>query len=686
MAKCKLCKKKIPDGSEYCKDCLDKEKSKSNESYLDSLLNSVKNKAPNTGSIYKKRGKVGAYDSEVAGDKTAEQNFIEDIFAYDSNDLKNFDQLNFEDDLAGFDDEIIIEDEDLFGEALSKTFLDKDKEQNQAIEDMEENDQVETAEFPEEKDDSKEAASSEAASVSIDSIGGSDNALEYADQLNEDSNQNVMMEQPMDLSRKPFLDENDLDVSDSKDDFIDNKEEKEIEIEKNDEQGNEENVEESSALFEDEDYDTDLNNLLDKLDLMQEGNQNVQDNMEVSDQADTEIKSENINPSEEMDDNKSTENKDDGEEDDILSLLNQISADDPVADDVKAINDLMQGNAVSGNPSNMPSDVGEVFADALKAVSSLNDPNINEAELLSKIPGKNAKAKKEKKKKRKGKKSSENGTGEESGNKKPRKGLLKLLFGNVEDRKNKKKNSALQDLDESESTSEAPKKGFGKKNKKEKKGEEDSNKPGKKGKKKTEKKPSADKKSKKKEKKNTKEIIQVIDEIDEDETRINRLGASIVFIFFGLLAILLIVGTNTVSYTLSIQHATSYFDKKKYTQAYYEVYGMEIKDEDIEIYEKIKTVMFVNKQLNSYNNYTALNEYPQALDSLLKGLKRYDKYIELATMLGIQTDMDYVREQILAELKREFKLSEKEALKMTKIANMKDYSMKVYDIAAENKK
>ena len=101
------------------------------------------------------------------------------------------------------------------------------------------------------------------------------------------------------------------------------------------------------------------------------------------------------------------------------------------------------------------------------------------------------------------------------------------------------------------------------------------------------------------------------------------------------------------SYSLSIKNATDYLGRHKYTQAYNEVYGIDLKDEDIELYDKIMTIMFVNKQLNSYNCYYHMRKYPEALDSLLKGLQRYDKYAELATMLGIKTDLDYVRDRFL---------------------------------------
>ena len=138
------------------------------------------------------------------------------------------------------------------------------------------------------------------------------------------------------------------------------------------------------------------------------------------------------------------------------------------------------------------------------------------------------------------------------------------------------------------------------------------------------------------------------------------------------------------SYSLSIKNATDYFGRHKYTQAYNEVYGIDLKDEDIELYDKIMTVMFVNKQLNSYNCYYHMRKYPEALDSLLKGLQRYDKYAELATMLGIKTDLDYVRDQILAELYNVFGLTEEEALRIIDSENRMQYSIAVYDVVLEN--
>lgn len=613
MAKCKLCKTNIPDGTEYCKDCLDKENEKANESYLDSLLNSVKNTTPATDKIYKKKADSNLKTEDVTQEispKAESDDDNDDMFKFDFDDIEDFDQFNFDDDLEQLSNDDIISNQDLFGEDIAEN-------------------KAETV-------------------------------------------YNALKTDPTEQSDKVTV----------------------VDIPKEEEKSNNIISDEMSDFPEEEGLDSDLNELLNQLN---SNSFNVDDTIaeEKFPESNIKIQADNAKAISENDiaqlPNEDAFEEEIENEDDFLSLLNQISSDDPVVDDVKAISDLMKGGPVNlSKGSGMPSDVGEVFSDALKAVSGLNDPNLNEDELLKKIPDKKGKKAKKDKKKKASKKKTVDETGDQ-----PKKSLLQRLFGNVKDETTAKKSAAGKKAVALEGTDvgEAPKKAKPKKGKKGKGAdEEESSDTNKKGKARAADAEDAedvkDKKKAKKEKKQKKQksdsIIQVIDEIDEDVGRINRLGATIVFVFFALLALLIIVGTNAVSYTLSIQHATSYFDKQKYTNAYYEVYGMKIEDNDKELYSKIMTVMFVNKQLNSYNNYCALKEYPQALDSLLKGLKRYDKYIELASLMGIKTDMDYVRKQILAELKDEFNLSEKDALKINNIEDMKEYSLKIYDVALEN--
>ena len=195
----------------------------------------------------------------------------------------------------------------------------------------------------------------------------------------------------------------------------------------------------------------------------------------------------------------------------------------------------------------------------------------------------------------------------------------------------------------------------------------------------------AEKKAAEKEKaRKKKETALAIAEYEMEHGKINKAGATILFVIFAILTIVIIIGTNIYSYNLSFENAQKDFDVRKYNEAYYEVYGYdpytEIKEDDILLYDRIMTVMFVNTQLNSYEYYMKSNNREKALDSLLKGLQRYDKFFQLAQNLNITDDLDYVKEKILVKLSTEFNLSEEDAYKMMSIEETVDYSEYLYGL------
>ena len=92
------------------------------------------------------------------------------------------------------------------------------------------------------------------------------------------------------------------------------------------------------------------------------------------------------------------------------------------------------------------------------------------------------------------------------------------------------------------------------------------------------------------------------------------------------------------------------------------------------------TVMYVNTQLNSYEYYMTSNNREKAMDSLLKGLQKYDKYFMLAQKLEITDDLDYVKDKILDKLENEFGLTESQAYAMMAIEEPVDYSEYLYGL------
>ena len=143
--------------------------------------------------------------------------------------------------------------------------------------------------------------------------------------------------------------------------------------------------------------------------------------------------------------------------------------------------------------------------------------------------------------------------------------------------------------------------------------------------------------------------------------QLNKAGVSIIVLATVLFLVVEIVGTNLFSYASTKKKAINYFEMGKYTEAYKEAIGTDMREKDEEAYNKIKVVMKVQQTLNAYQNYDRINYYPEALDSLLRGIKRYDSNIEQATELEVEKDMMSCRRQILTLLQEEFNLSESEA-------------------------
>ncbi|MDF2868429.1 MAG: hypothetical protein K0R05_4 [Anaerocolumna sp.] len=171
----------------------------------------------------------------------------------------------------------------------------------------------------------------------------------------------------------------------------------------------------------------------------------------------------------------------------------------------------------------------------------------------------------------------------------------------------------------------------------------------------------------------------------EDNIKLNPLGIVFIMTFFILIAGVVIIGTNTYSYNLGIKNASTSYSRGRYMEAYNSIFGLNVKEKDAETYDKIITTMYVYKQLNSYYNYTELQKKPEALDSLLKGLNRYDTHIEHATELGIEKNLGSIKKQLLKELKENYGMTEKQAKSINAISDHTKYSLEVINIASDKK-
>ena len=164
--------------------------------------------------------------------------------------------------------------------------------------------------------------------------------------------------------------------------------------------------------------------------------------------------------------------------------------------------------------------------------------------------------------------------------------------------------------------------------------------------------------------------------------KLNKVVVSIVAVFGVIILAGIIIGTNSFGSGLDKKKATNYFEMHRYSQAYESAVGTNMKEKNPEQYKKIVTVMKVQHALDSYQNYENVKKYPEALDALLMGLKKYDANKKTAYDLEIENDLASVYDKILDILSDEFGLSKSQAYDILSLGSS-EYTSKVNAIAAK---
>lgn len=153
----------------------------------------------------------------------------------------------------------------------------------------------------------------------------------------------------------------------------------------------------------------------------------------------------------------------------------------------------------------------------------------------------------------------------------------------------------------------------------------------------------------------------------EPEKKLN--GAMVIFVFTLFLGgtFVFYLAANNFNYSQVIQKATDYFESQKYHKAYDEIKGVDVKEKDQELKDRIYTVMYVERLYESYENNIELGFYDKALDSLLRGVDKYYEHYDEAVELGIVSDIDFSFGRIKETLTNNFGISVERAVEINKL-------------------
>ena len=150
-------------------------------------------------------------------------------------------------------------------------------------------------------------------------------------------------------------------------------------------------------------------------------------------------------------------------------------------------------------------------------------------------------------------------------------------------------------------------------------------------------------------------------EAEKDQKKVSTPTVIVVFVLFFALAAGVVFGTNQFNYSQVIKKAANYFERQRYRLAYDEVSGVEVKEKDQDLKDRIYTVMYVERLYESYENNMKLGRADKALDALLRGIQKYDEHYDEAVELDIVKDIDSCRDKIINALWNTYGITEETA-------------------------
>ena len=189
--------------------------------------------------------------------------------------------------------------------------------------------------------------------------------------------------------------------------------------------------------------------------------------------------------------------------------------------------------------------------------------------------------------------------------------------------------------------------------------------------------------SKKKKKKPKKEKKPKAKEVKEEEAPRRKLPKKRVRAVFLLnisvcAAILICVfGYEKIN---NLHNARWAYDNQDYVTTYENLYGMELKGDDAEIYKKSQAILLMDRKYKSYQNYKKLGMNTEAVNALMEAVAMYPELRENAEQLGVAAQVDYTYASVLAALS-EYGVSEADAKDIVGYESKVRYTLRVQSIA-----
>ena len=157
----------------------------------------------------------------------------------------------------------------------------------------------------------------------------------------------------------------------------------------------------------------------------------------------------------------------------------------------------------------------------------------------------------------------------------------------------------------------------------------------------------------------------------------------LIFLMVASLVALILLGADLLGYSNQLNNAKNQYAKKNYSEAFAEISGMEIKEDDMALYNKYHVMAMVSVELEAYESLMSQKFYDMALDCLVRTIGRAEKYRADAESYGCIQELNELELKAETILSETFGVSREEALEFYSYRNKKDYSTALAKVLKE---
>lgn len=154
----------------------------------------------------------------------------------------------------------------------------------------------------------------------------------------------------------------------------------------------------------------------------------------------------------------------------------------------------------------------------------------------------------------------------------------------------------------------------------------------------------------------------------------------LVFVMAASILVLVLAGTHLVGYSNSFSDADQAFAEGRYSDAFQAVAGEKVKEKDTDTYEKYRITAMVYAEYEAYESMMDAKVYDMALDSLIRTVQRYDRYLQDAETYGCRGEFDKIESAAETALQQDFGLTAEDARTMYALSNKETYSREIYKV------